>query len=242
MFVLFTDFGATGVYTGQMRAILQGRFPERPVVDACNDAPVCNPRAAAYLLSALVPFYPADTVWLTVVDPGVGTDRDGLIVTADGRRFVGPDNGLLSQVIARAREAECRRIEWRPDGMSASFHGRDWFSHAAVQLALGTGPAAGRVPAAALVGSDWPADLPEVIYVDHFGNLVTGLRAEAMGQAARLRIAGRTCGPARTFADVPAGEPFWYVNANGLVEVAANRARAETVLGTGIGSPVEPVV
>lgn len=241
MFVLFTDFGATGVYTGQMRAILQGRFPERPVVDACNDAPVCNPRASAYLLAALVPFYPADTVWLTVVDPGVGTDRDGLIVTADGRRFVGPDNGLLSQVIVRAREVDCRRIAWRPDRMSASFHGRDWFSHVAVQLALDSTPATTPVSPGSLTGSEWPADLAEVIYVDHFGNLVTGLRAGAMGGAAGLRIAGHTCGPARTFADAPAGAPFWYVNANGLVEVAANRARAETLLGAGIGAPVAPV-
>lgn len=239
MFVLFTDFGNSGIYTGQMRAVLHGKFPERPVLDACSDAPAFDPRASAYLLASLVDFYPRDAIWLAVVDPGVGTEREGLMVLADGRWFVGPDNGLLSRVINRAEEVNCWHIRWCPPGMSASFHGRDWFAHVALQLSLERMPAGSEVAPGDVVGSDWPVDLAEVIYVDHYGNLVTGLRPGAMTYDARLRVAGHECGRARTFADAEEGEAFWYVNANGLAEIAANRARAERLLGVGVGERVE---
>jgi S-adenosyl-L-methionine hydrolase (adenosine-forming) len=238
MFVLFTDFGPSGLYTGQMRAILHGKFPERPVLDACNDAPAFNPKASAHLLASLVPYYPAGAIWLAVVDPGVGTGRDGLILEADGRWFVGPDNGLLSQVMLRAREASCWRIRWRPPGMSASFHGRDWFAHVALQISLERLPDVEPVSPDALVGSDWPLDLAEVIHVDHYGNLMTGLRAEAMPAHGVLEVGGRRLRQARTFADVPRGEAFWYGNAMGLVEIAVNQGRADLTLGVGIGASV----
>jgi S-adenosyl-L-methionine hydrolase (adenosine-forming) len=242
MFVLFTDFGPSGLYTGQIRAVLHGKFPERPVLDACSDAPAFNPRASAYLLASLVPFYPADAIWLAVVDPGVGTERDGLIMAADGRWFVGPDNGLLSQVMLNAREASCWRVQWRPPDMSPSFHGRDWFAHVALQLSMERMPEAGEVSPDDLVGSDWPMDLPEVIHVDHYGNLVTGLRAGSVPVDAVLRLGKSRLRRARTFAEVPAGQGFWYCNAMGLVEVAVNRGRASDVLGAGIGDPVAGVI
>jgi S-adenosyl-L-methionine hydrolase (adenosine-forming) len=238
MFVLFTDFGPSGLYTGQIRAILHGKFPERPVLDACNDAPAYNPRASAYLLASLLPYYPPDAIWLAVVDPGVGTKREGLMLEADGRWFVGPDNGLLSQVMLNAREASCWRIRWRPPGMSASFHGRDWFAHVALQISLERLPEADQVSPDTLVGSDWPLDLAEVIYVDHYGNLITGLRAGSVPLDTILQVGEARAYRARTFAEVPAGHTFWYANAMGLVEIATNCGRALDESGAGIGSAV----
>ncbi|OOG22858.1 hypothetical protein B1C78_13470 [Thioalkalivibrio denitrificans] len=242
MFVLFTDFGPSGLYTGQVRAILHGKFPERPVLDACSDAPACNPRAAAYLLASLVPFYPKDAIWLAVVDPGVGTKREGLILEADGCWFVGPDNGLLSQVMLRAGEASCWHIEWKPPGMSSSFHGRDWFAHVALQLSMEHMPEAVPVSPDDVVGSGWPMDLAEVVCVDHYGNLITGLRAQSVPLDAELQVGKKKVRRARTFAEVARGEAFWYANAMGLVEVAVNQGRADEVLGAGVGAPVVGVI
>ncbi|MBI3707322.1 MAG: SAM-dependent chlorinase/fluorinase, partial [Proteobacteria bacterium] len=87
----------------------------------------------------------------------------------------------------------------------------------------------------------WPDDLAEIVYVDHYGNAMTGLRATAVPSAARIVVGGHRLEPARTFADVPAGAPFWYENANGLVEIAVNRGRADATLGLDIGSEVSVV-
>jgi S-adenosylmethionine hydrolase len=85
---------------------------------------------------------------------------------------------------------------------------------------------------------DWPDDLAEIVYIDHYGNALTGLRGECMPAAARLQAGGRMLAQARTFSAVPHGDAFWYVNSNGLVEIAVNSGRADRVLGLSIGSEV----
>jgi S-adenosylmethionine hydrolase len=238
MIVLFTDFGIGGPYTGQVKAVLAREAPGIAVVELMADAPVQNPRAAAYLLAALIRDFAAGTVFLCVVDPGVGSERLALVVEADRRWYVGPDNGLFEPVIRRAATARVFEIAWQPPSLSASFHGRDLFAPVAARLALGAPPPA--VPLAEGAGRrpDWPDDLAEIVYVDHYGNAMTGLRASRLGPNATLSIAGRRLPRARTFADVGAGEPFWYENANGLVEIAVNLGRADRSLGLGLGSPV----
>ena len=135
MIVLFTDFGLAGPYTGQMKAVLARDAPGQPVIDLFADAPSRNPRAAAYLLAAYAAWFPAGTVFLAVVDPGVGGIRAPLIVSADGCCYVGPDNGLFELVLRRAREAQVWEITWQPAALSASFHGRDLFAPVAAKLA-----------------------------------------------------------------------------------------------------------
>src|SRR5215471_11036911 len=125
MIVLFTDFGLHGPYTGQMKAVLHQMAAGIPAVDLFADAPAGNPKASAYLLAAYAAWFPAGTVFLCVVDPGVGGARRGLIVEADERRYVGPDNGLFELVLRRAAQPQCWEITWRPAALSASFHGRD---------------------------------------------------------------------------------------------------------------------
>lgn len=87
----------------------------------------------------------------------------------------------------------------------------------------------------------WPDDPAEIVYIDHYGNAMTGLRATAVPSAARIAVGGHRLEPARTIADVPAGAPFWYENANGMIEIAVNRGRADATLGLGIGSEVSVV-
>jgi S-adenosyl-L-methionine hydrolase (adenosine-forming) len=125
MIVLFTDFGLHGPYAGQMKAVLHQMVPGTSIVDLFADAPVGNPKASAYLLPVYAAWFPVDTVFLCVVDPGVGGVRPPIILEADGRWYVGPGNGLFELVQRRAGETRSWHIDWKPERLSASFHGRD---------------------------------------------------------------------------------------------------------------------
>ena len=236
--VLFTDFGARDLYVGQVKAVLGARAPRVPVIDALHEAPAFDIEAAAQLLAALAPRYPRGSVFCAVVDPGVGGARDAIVVRIDGRTFVGPDNGLFSVLWARARRRSCRRIVWRPAGLSASFHGRDLFAPVAAAIAARRLPQrwtlASRRPRVLLAAEDRAA----VIYIDHYGNAMTGLRAAGRSRAARLRVGRRRLSFARVFEAAPLGRAFWTENSLGLVEIAANRASAARRLGLRIGRRV----
>lgn len=234
---LFTDFGSADLYVGQVKTVLQQRAPKEPVIDLLHDAPAFNAKAGAHLLAALTARLPKDSVTLAVVDPGVGSAREPVAVLADDRWLVGPDNGLISVAAARARKCEVRSIGWKPESLSASFHGRDLFAPVAAMLARGDRKRA-KLKRAALAVTFGADDLGEVIYVDHFGNLLTGLRAGSVPRDRGLTINGRVIRYARVFSEVKAGELFWYENSLGLVEVAANSASAQQLLGSGPGSPL----
>ena len=239
MIALFTDFGLHGPYTGQMKAVLHQMAPGVPVIDLFADAPAGNPEASAYLLAAYAAWFPAGTVFLCVVDPGVGSDRPAVILEADGRWYVGPGNGLFELIHRRAREARRWDITWQPPRLSASFHGRDLFAPVAAKLARGEPPPERLRDADDDRRPEWPDDLPEIIYIDHFGNAMTGFRAASLPRGARIATAEQVLPHATTFSDVPVGSALWYENSNGLVEIAVNSGRADQTLSLTIGSPVE---
>ncbi len=224
VFVLFTDFGMEGPYLGQMKAVLHHLAPGIPVIDLVADAPRFDPMSSAYLLSALVPGFPKASVFVTVVDPGVGSGRAALVLQADDRYFVGPDNGLLSIVARRAARTAWWQITWRPDQLSASFHGRDLFAPVAAQLARSEVPSGDPI---SVPDTAWPDDLAQIIYVDYFGNAVTGLRAAAVQGGSELIVSGKAFSQYRTFSDVAPGTAFWYENSIGLAEIAVNQGRAD---------------
>ena len=230
----------SGPYVGQMKAVLTRLAPSVPIVDLFADAPCCNPRASAYLFAAYVAEFPLDTVFLAVVDPGVGDEqRRACIIRADGRWYVGPDNGLFNVLAKRARSLKWWDIIWRPINISNSFHGRDLFAPVAAKIARGEDPPGDPVPGEERIIASWPDDLAEVVYIDHFGNAMTGLRASCLSPHNLLSISNKTIQYARTFSAVAEGEPFWYENANGLVEIAVNKGRAANVFGLDIGTPIE---
>ncbi len=238
MIVLFTDFGLEGPYVGQIKAVLHREAPGAPVIDLFHDAPAHAPELAAYLLAAYVGEFPEDAVFLCVVDPGVGSGRRPVMVRADDRWYVGPDNGLLAIVARRARSPGWWDITIRPRRLSATFHGRDLFAPAAARLARGEQPPGDRRDAAAGLGADWPDDLARIVYIDRFGNAITGLRAAALGDGHDLAVAERVLPRVRTFSDAPPGEPFWYENSSGLATVAVDRGRADLALDLALGDPV----
>lgn len=240
MIVLFSDFGFNGPYLGQMKAVIWQQAPQLPIIDLFADAPLYNPRASAWLLASYAEAFPAGTVFLAVVDPGVGSAaRKPALLRADGRWYVGPDNGLFNVLAARAEKVEAWHVGWQPERLSASFHGRDLFAPLATQLAMGL------MPEARLLEQfdceTWSGELFEIIYVDHFGNLITGVRATSLDSRASLRIGEITMPRVRTFSDVAPGSPLCYENANGLLEVALNQGRACDYFSASVGTPVYPV-
>jgi len=170
-----------------------------------------------------------------VVDPGVGSFIDlPVMLELGGRWYVGPDNGLFDIVARQAGTGRCREILWRPESLSRSFHGRDLYAPVCAMLARGEMPASRCIDREDR--HDWPDDLPQIIYIDHFGNCITGTRARSMDEARRIRIGDTRIEAATTFSDVPAGTAFWYENANGLAEIAVNRGSAAETLALRIGT------
>jgi S-adenosylmethionine hydrolase len=235
---LFTDFGSADLYLGQVKAVLHRYAPEARVVDLLHEAPAFNIKAGAHLLAALAGQLPAGSVTMAVVDPGVGGTRKPVAVLADDRWFVGPDNGLISVAAARAARAEAYVIGWRPKKLTASFHGRDLFAPVAGMLARGDRKGVKLGKRGTLVMGLGGGELAEVIYVDHYGNAMTGLRARGLPRGARLAVGRRTVEHARVFSDVPAGRMFWYENSLGLAEIAANGASAAAALTLAVGAAV----
>lgn len=239
MIALFTDFGPAGPYIGQVKAVLHARAPAIPVVDLLADAPAWRVASAAHLLAALIAPFPAGTVFLCVVDPGVGTDeRVPVYYRVDGRWFVGPGNGLFDVVARRGLEVEVWRLDWRPRDLSRSFHGRDLFAPVAAMLAAGE--AVDGTPLELDRGklSSLPDNLEEIIYVDGYGNAITGIRGPALEDGALVTVAGHRLGFAPTFGAAAEREVFWYRNSLGLVEVAVNRGSAAEMLGLRVGDAV----
>jgi hypothetical protein len=240
MIVLVTDFGLEGPYVGQLQAVLQQQAPGVPVINLFSDLPPFDIQAAAYLLPAYAQGFPPGTVFVCVVDPGVGSARPGVVVGADGRWYVGPNEGLFALLARRADRIECRALP-EPAGASASFHGRDVFAPLAARLARGVAVDVEPLDVSALARPDWPDELFQVVYIDRFGNALSGVRADALDASAVLQVNGQQLRPARTFADVRPGEAFWYANSNGLVEFAVNRGRACELLELQVGSTFNAV-
>jgi hypothetical protein len=235
--VLFTDFGVRDPYVGQVKARLAEHAPTQQVVDLLHEVPDFNPHAGAHLLAALAPVFPPGSVFLAVVDPGVGTPRGAVVVMAGGRWFVGPDNGLLSVVAARHADTRLWRITWQPELLSATFHGRDIFAPIAADIAKGEFPIDKLNPIDALNVEFDAGDLPRVIYIDHYGNAWTGVRGVPAG--ARVTSSGTLFTHGESFGFVGKGEGFWFINSVGLLELAVNRGSAAATYGLKVGDPVQ---
>jgi len=235
MIVLLTDFGLDGPYTGQVQALLHQQAPGVPVVSLFADLAAFDIQGAAYLLPPYTQGFVPGTVFLCVVDPGVGGRRPGVVVRADGRWFVGPNEGLFAILARCVGQIECWQL---PDAVhaSASFHARDVFAPVAARLARDGKEVGERVSVETLLRPDWPNDLFRVVYIDRYGNAVTGVRASAIPDDAVLKTGDYLLPRARTFSDVGAGVAFWYRNANGLVEIAVNRGSAAHTLGLRLGT------
>ena len=241
-----TDFGADDPYAGQMDAVVASIAPRVRVVHITHNVPPQNVALGALIVAASAPLLPPGGVLVGVVDPGVGTDRRGLIVRAAGRWLVGPDNGLLLAGPAPAGVWALDRPEhWRPDP-SPTFHGRDVFAPVAARLANYVRPDALGIaihePVAAPrlmaeVGEGTARG--EVIYVDRFGNLITNLPTNVAQPEsdAVIEIAGcRIEGIRRAYGD--GREPIALIGSWNLLEIALPGGSAAELLGAAPGTEV----
>lgn len=235
----FSDFGCHGPYTGQVESIIR-QHTDAGFIDLLNNAPVSNPYLASYLLAGLYEHLPVKKGFLlAVVDPGVGSDRGLISFQHKQMTLLAPDNGLLSGII---RRHGITRIDSHPKpekALSDSFHARDWFAPLLCRMINGQNLGSHVITSDMLVGHDWPTEIAQVIYIDHYGNLVTGLDGKNLDTSAVLHVDHSSpINHARTFSSVDTGKLFWYVNSMGLVEIAANSSRADQILNSSVGSTV----
>ena len=234
---LTSDFGTADGYAGAMKGVILDRCPGARLVDLSHEVAPGDVAGASHLLGRATPFFPAGTVHLAVVDPGVGTSRRGLALQVGEQLYVGPDNGIFSDVLGLGGEVQACALEnpdlWLPSP-SPVFHGRDVFAPIAAHLARGGALSAvgSRVRAESLVQLHRPAPRRtadglqgQVVHVDRFGNLVTNLRHPS-GVEAVVEVAGHALRLARTYGDVAAGELVAVVGSSGFVEIARNGGSA----------------
>ena len=268
LITLLTDFGSRDTYAGVLKGVIASICPEAAVVDLTHAVAPQDIRAGAFHLLVACPYFPAGSVHLAVVDPGVGTDRRLIAVEAGGHRFVGPDNGLLRWIVEWLAADSWRAVQltepryWLAPAseVSHTFHGRDIMAPVAAHLAAGMALEQLGSPIGALGGA--PLPLPtrdggrlrgEILHVDHFGNAITNVRREhltAPGGALRVGIGPHSlCGPVESYAGAGVGEPLVIWGSAGFLEVAVREGSAAGVLGIrsgdavwvrGAGPPVVP--
>ena len=244
--VLLTDFGLRDPYVGILRGAVLRANPRATVVDLGHEVPPQDIEAGAFWVWSAVERFPAGSVIVAVVDPGVGTSRRLIAAQAHGAFWVAPDNGLLTHVLAGDENAEVRRLD--PEHLqlaptSRTFHGRD------VLGPVGGWLSGGRYGFSAL--GDRLADpvrLPtlidgghRIVHVDAFGNLITNVPAASFPKLAAIELAGRRAVARGTYGEVPEGEVLALVGSFGFWEVACNGDSAANLLGVGRGAPVAPV-
>ncbi len=238
MIILYTDFGMNGPYVGQLKAAILAVNPQAVIVDLMHDAPMFDIRHSAFLLGILYRYFPADGIFCCVVDPGVGSARDAIVIQAGKRFFVGPDNGLFEYILRAELVIKAYQINWQPAEMSNTFHGRDIFAPISAKLSNNNMSDLVEIKQDKLYRQDWPNKLEEIIYIDPYGNLTTGIPATSIGRHTCLKINNTKIQYARTYAEMPDDQPYWYINSNQLVEIAVNGSNAQQVLCACIGQHI----
>jgi S-adenosylmethionine hydrolase len=240
---LLTDFGLQDHYVGVMKAVIAGIAPDAALIDLSHAVPPQSILAGQRLLEASAPYLPEGTIVLAVVDPGVGGSRRPMALRSGRLTFVGPDNGLFTPWLPGDAAVELAAPEYRLPRVSSTFHGRDVFAPAAAHLAAGVllerlGPPLGNPvrlePPRARTFQDGTIE-GEVVYVDHFGNLITNIAGVSGGSA---QVRGRDLPLRATYGAVAAGELLSLLGSDGWLEVAVRDGSAALALGIADGEPV----
>jgi S-adenosylmethionine hydrolase len=246
---LTTDYGLRDPFVGIVTGQILARCPVARVVSLTHAVTPFEPDEAGFWLARSWREFPAGTVHVAVVDPGVGTQRALIALGAAGHVFLAPDNGLLDRVRHGVRVEQCHRLD--PERLadldirprSFTFHGRDLLAPVAGELASGRISPADLGPASLLDAMQQPDRVRgegTVVVVDHFGNLITDLEqaeVEALG-ATTARVGTHELAFQRTYGEVAAGTPLALINSFGLVELAVNGGSAARALGAGRGATV----
>ncbi|MBI4344352.1 MAG: S-adenosyl-l-methionine hydroxide adenosyltransferase family protein [Euryarchaeota archaeon] len=248
LITLTTDFGWTE-YVGAMKGVIHSIHPGATIVDITHGVRRFDVRHGAYVIGTTYQYFPKGTIHCAVVDPGVGTERRGIIFSAGGHTFVGPDNGLFSMV---GGVKAIYAITAKPK--ARTFWGRDVFAPASARLAMGTEPRElgrridGYERLEFRAGVSGRRALGEVICVDHFGDVITSLRGEhlaALGAEHGARLEVKIKGKKRdlrlleSYGHARKGELLCLVGSAGYLELAVNQGDAAARLGVVGGERIE---
>lgn len=258
---LTTDFGLADSYVGTMKGVILSIAPDARLVDITHDISPQNTHQAAYIVQTFYGYFPAGTIHMVIVDPGVGSERRAIALGTPNAVFVAPDNGVLTYVwrdaLAKWGPEACEVVElaeprfWRSQ-ISSTFHGRDIFAPVVAHLAAGAslyalGPRLSSLTEADL---EQPARgragdmVGRIIHVDHFGNCITNITPQHLEEAGltgpiAVRIIDqRIAGLRRTFSDVPVGALIALIGSSDHLELAVRNGSAAQTLGVGIGDTV----
>jgi S-adenosylmethionine hydrolase len=249
-----TDFGHKGPFAAIMKGVILGRFPTAKIIDLAHDIPAQWPPEAGFWVSRSYKWFPAGSVHLAIVDPGVGTEREILVAECDGHMFMAPDNGLLAQLIENCDDPQVYRLALEKlkvldlPSPSATFHGRDIFAPVAAALASGQV----RVAEIAMQTNDWTPgwiDEPDVasgkvtgviITADTFGNLISNIDASLVCDFREpvAEIAGHRISMQTTYGRAQPGDYLALINSFDVVEIARAEGSAADGLGSARGAPV----
>lgn len=261
---LLTDFGLIDPYVGVMKGAIAQVNPMLTVIDLTHQIPPQDIAAARFHLMTAYPYFPAGTVHVAVVDPGVGGQRRAIALQCTNGYLVGPDNGLFSGVLERdpvlAAVELTNPAYWRTPSPSATFHGRDVFAPVGAHLASGVALAElGRAIAPdSLIQLDLPTWKQEgksltghIQAIDHFGNAITTIPASAVSEKVWELWVGASTSPAeqcvpipggKTYADSNPGDLLAVIGSHGYVEIACNQGNAQQRLGLAVGDGVRLVL
>ena len=244
---LLTDFGLQDDYVGLMHAAISRVNPALRIVNLCHEVMPGDIEAASFLLERDAPFFPNGTVFVSVVDPGVGSERSMLAARIETHLYIAPDNGLLDPLLKAHEDHIVRRIENHDlfgPVMSSTFHGRDIFAPVGAHLASQTpfeqvGP----------IAEDWIASATlkpirragklqgKILWVDRFGNLVTNMDHHDV-EGYDIMVGRQKIRRVDSFSEGEIGETVWMIGSKGTVEVVVNNGSASKLLGIGFGHPV----
>lgn len=252
---LLTDFGLKDGFSGVMRGVILGIAPEVQIVDITHAISPQNVLEGSLVLAHTAPYFPAGTIHVAVVDPGVGTERRPLAAQIGSQYFIGPDNGLFTGVIEQAEKTNQAMAFYHLDQpsywlaeVSRSFHGRDIFSPAAAHLAAGTGlekmgspihdPARIMIPLPEPTVDGWAG---QVLAVDHFGNLMTNLTPELLPEKNSVLIKvgeAKIEGLVQTFGERESGSLVALIDSSNTLSIAVVNGSAAEKLKVGVGTSV----
>ncbi len=244
---LTTDFGLSDAYVATMKAAVLRECPQARLIDVTHFVPRHDVLCGSITLERAVDGFPAGTVHLAVIDPGVGTGRRMLIAQINRQMIVCPDNGLITWSLRMHGGGTAHAINWRPDRTSATFHGRDIMGPVAGRLACGkpVSSLAQAIDDPVLLADLAPAGdeaQARVIHIDHFGNATTNLPADRLRERAGVtfRVRNRPIGKLkRTYWDVPPGKPLALIGSSGLLEIAVRDGSAADDLNVRVGDEVK---
>jgi S-adenosyl-L-methionine hydrolase (adenosine-forming) len=258
---LTTDFGLNDHFVGTIKGVILDIAPEAEIVDICHSVQPFDVLDGALTIAQAYAYFPAGTVHLVVVDPGVGTARRPILASTERHHFVAPDNGVLSLVYSREARVQVRQVtaeHYYLQPLSNTFHGRDIFAPVTAYVAKGVDPAKFGDEVGDFVRFHAPKPKPAegnrlrgvVLKVDRFGNLITNITPQdapllfqPQPPAFKILVGKREITDIRmNYAQGMPGEVFGILGSMGYLEIAANRGSAAQTVGAGKGSDVNVVL